>query len=85
MFGCALLAGMTGFYLARRGLIFPPDWVSASLAPAYYARFMDDRWAHNASYAVGFFGGVILCVTQYRKRVRIPDDADQRSGLMPIT
>jgi hypothetical protein len=69
MFGCALLAGMTGFYLARRGLIFPPDWVSASLAPTYNSRFMADWWAHNASYAVGFFGGVILCVTQYRKRV----------------
>ncbi len=68
MAGCALLAGLLGFALARRGTVFPPEWVSDNLPPAADARFMADWWAHGASYAVGFFGGIILCILQYRRR-----------------
>lgn len=70
MFGCALSAGLAGFVLARRGLISPPAWVSYRLASEFHARFMADWWAHNASYAVGLFGGIGLCVMQYRRRSR---------------
>jgi len=68
--GCALLAGFLGFVLTRQGVVFPPQWVSDNLSPAAYDRFMADWWAHNASYAVGFIGGIILCVLQYRRRVK---------------
>ena len=68
MAGCALLAGISRFVFARQDVIFPPQWVSARLTPAAHARFMADRSAHNASYAAGFFGGIILCALQYRRR-----------------
>jgi hypothetical protein len=68
MSGCALLAGLIGFVLARQGLISPPERVSYNLVPTAHARFMADWSSHNASYAVGCFGGIILCVMQYRKR-----------------
>jgi|SRR5437773_2314167 len=70
MAGCALLGGFLGFVLARQEVIFPPQWVLHSLPPKAYARFMADWWAHNVSYTVGFFGGIILCVLQYRSRVK---------------
>lgn len=70
MAACALLSGLTAFLLARRGLIAPPEWVAFSLAPSAYPRFMADWWAHSASYAVGFFGGIAICIAQYRRRIR---------------
>jgi hypothetical protein len=69
MAGGALLAGSLGFYLTQRGVVFPPEWISADLSPAARARFMADWWAHNASYALGIIGGITLCVLQYRRRV----------------
>jgi lysylphosphatidylglycerol synthetase-like protein (DUF2156 family) len=68
MAACAFLSGLIGFVLTKRGAISPPAWVSFHLAPAVHARFMADWYAHNASYAVGFFGGIIVCVLQYRRR-----------------
>ena len=70
MAGCALLAGLLGFVLARQGAIFPPKWVSDNLPPTAHARFMADWWAHGASYAAGFFGGIVLCILQYRRRAK---------------
>jgi hypothetical protein len=64
----ALGAGLTGYVLARHGSIGPPWWVRAHLAPASYAAFMGDWWAHNASYAAAGAGGIILCVMTWRKR-----------------
>jgi hypothetical protein len=66
---CAVLSGISGFLLARRGLIVPPMWVASNLAPSAYPRFMADWWAHSASYAVGFFGGIGLCISKYRSRI----------------
>jgi len=70
MAGSALLFGVTGYVLALRGMITPPNWIASSLAPSARARFMADWWAHSASYAVGFVGGVVLCIVQYRRRVK---------------
>jgi hypothetical protein len=65
----ALLSGLTGYLLARRGLVAPPVWVASRLAPSAYPRFMADWWAHIASYAIGFLGGIITCVAQFRRRI----------------
>lgn len=73
MGGGALLAGLLGYFLTRRGVIFAPEWVSTNLASTAHARFMGDWWAHNASYAVGIIGGIALCVAQYRKRSSLPE------------
>lgn len=69
---CALLSGIIGFLLARRCLIAPPMWLASNLAPSAYPWFMADWWAHNASYAAGFFGGIGLCISKYRSRIPGP-------------
>jgi hypothetical protein len=68
MAASAIFCGSLGFLLCRHGYIFPSAWVVPRLAPSVHARFMADWWAHTASYAVGFFGGIALCIVQYRRR-----------------
>jgi hypothetical protein len=67
---CALIFGIVGFVLATHQIIYPPVWVSSRLSPSRYSRFMADWWAHNASYASGFIGGIALSTMTYRKRNR---------------
>lgn len=64
----AVLSGLTGYVLARRGVL-DTEWLS-DVFPlnAMRYRFMADWWAHTASYAAAFVGGIILCVVTYRKR-----------------
>lgn len=69
MGSAAVLAGLTGYLVADQGIVAPPSWVSSILPPTKHARFMADWWAHNASYFVGFFGAVLLCVLTIRKRL----------------
>ncbi len=71
MSACAALSGFAGFILARRGTIAPPEWVASTLLPAAYPSFIADWYAHSASYAVGFIGGIALCITQFRRRGRM--------------
>lgn len=68
MGGIAAVAGVSGYLLASRGIVAPPAWVNSILSPTKHARFVADWWAHNASYFVGFFGGIVLCVLTFRKR-----------------
>ena len=65
---CALVAGATGFALAKYGLAREPEWMAPALASSNYPRFLADWFAHIASYASGAVGGITLCVLQYRKR-----------------
>jgi hypothetical protein len=64
----AVISGVTGYLLAKRGLITPPELVINSLPPSAGPRFLADWWAHGASYAIGFFGGILLCATQFQRR-----------------
>jgi hypothetical protein len=64
----AAVAGLTGYVLASRGAIAPPDFIGSMIPPARHARFMADWWAHNASYFFGFFGGILLCILTIRRR-----------------
>ena len=67
----ALIAGVSGYAAARSGriVLLPPlaDRVPASKHPAFFA----DLWAHVASYAVGFFGGLGLCAASVIRRRRL--------------
>jgi hypothetical protein len=67
----AFIAGVSGFFLATHGLAREPEWMAPALTSSTYPRFMADWFAHNASYASGILGGIILCVLQYRKRRRL--------------
>jgi hypothetical protein len=64
----ASVAGLVGYILSSRGTIAPPEWIASVLPQARYSRFMADWWAHNASYFVGFFGGIALCIVTFRRR-----------------
>ena len=41
-----------------------------AVPPERHVAFLIDLWAHSASYAVGFVGGVILIVLVWRSRQR---------------
>ena len=64
---CALVAGITGFFLANHRLLPEPEWMSPVLTTSNYPRFMADWFAHGASYASGSLGGAVLCMRQYRR------------------
>lgn len=69
MAASAVLFGMIGYVLARRGAL-ATDWLTFTSSPALRFRFMADWWAHTASYGTAFVGGVVLCVMTYRQRLR---------------
>ena len=69
MAASAMLFGITGYVLARKGVL-ATDWLTFSASPAMRYRFMADWWAHTASYGAAFVGGVVLCVVTYRRRLR---------------
>jgi hypothetical protein len=69
MGACALLSGITGYTLARRGVL-ATNWLSFTDSPAVRYRFMADWWAHSASYAAAFVGGIVLRALTYRKRAQ---------------
>ena len=68
MAASALVSGLIGYFLSRRGLVAPPPWVASQLVPRKWSNFMADWWAHSASYLVGLVGGIALCIRQYRNR-----------------
>ena len=56
----AFCAGIAGYFLGRDGT-FVLNEPTASLVPVdLHARFLADLWAHTASYAIGFFGGLFV-------------------------
>ena len=65
---CASLAGVAGFFAACSGLIGGRQVLVPSLGQSAYPRFVADWFAHITSYAIGFLGGLVLCVLQYRRR-----------------
>lgn len=56
----ALAAGIAGYWLSVTGRARIP-WDIAEIVPeARHDRWMGDWFAHNMSYAAGFFGGIVL-------------------------
>ncbi len=65
-----LISGTSGYFAGRSGavvLIDPGHLIDAGKHPAYLA----DLWSHLAAYAVGFLGGLVLCVWTYGQRRKI--------------
>lgn len=71
MGGCALLAGVAGWVLARNGSVFLLEPLASRVPKDRHVRFLADLWAHSASYLVGFLGGITLIVLTWRSR-RLP-------------
>jgi len=69
MAGTAAVAGIAGAALASAGAIrvFPPD-LAAAIPKERHVAFLSCLWIHNASYLVGFLGGVRLAWRTWRLR-----------------
>jgi len=64
----ALLAGLTGHVLARRGAIVLTGPLNQLVPREKHVAFLTDLWAHSASYLAGFIGGIVLIVITWRSR-----------------
>jgi hypothetical protein len=65
---CAFAAGVVGFLLGRRHVVFLLEPLASRVPGEKHARFLADLWAHSASYFVGFVGGVVVIVRVWRSR-----------------
>ena len=65
---CALVAGVSGWWLTKKGHVDVPEWVAVGLPSTRHAVFMADAWAHETSYTAGEVGGVLLCVITWLRR-----------------
>lgn len=63
---CAVAAGISGYFLQGLGMEYYATDIPKQIRHTFYA----DLWAHNASYLSGFFGGIALCITIWRGRMR---------------
>jgi hypothetical protein len=70
----ATLSGFAGFHLSSAGQITLPPDVELVVPAARHHHWMGVWYAHNASYDVGFIGGVViavLVVLTRRRRARV--------------
>ena len=63
-------AGFWGYHLSASGKINFEDWKWAIPRSAYHG-FVADAFAHLTSYAIGFFGGIVLIVLTLKRRRRM--------------
>ncbi len=78
MAALALAAGITGYLLAMRNIIWLVGDLAGHVPPERHTVFLADMWAHTASYAAGILGGTGLAVWLWRKRKWL--DPATRSG-----
>ena len=64
----AICAGVIGYVLAKQGVVVLPEWLAYLIRPDRHVPFMVDVWAHNASYLIGFIGGIVLVVKTWMSR-----------------
>ena len=64
----AIAAGTVGWLLASRGVLSLHEPIASAVPNAMHRRFIADLWAHNASYFVGFFGGMVVIGMVLRSR-----------------
>jgi hypothetical protein len=57
----SLLAGITGYFLARVGRVWLVEPFASKVPVSKHALFLADFWAHAATYGVGFLGGIAIC------------------------
>ena len=64
----ALIAGVLGWLLAQNGAVILIGPMASAVPAEKHVPFLADLWSHTASYAVGFFGGVMVIVRVWRSR-----------------
>lgn len=56
----AFLAGLAGWWLASRKIVFLVGPIAEAVPPEKHVAFLIDAFAHSASYGFGFLGGLVL-------------------------
>lgn len=70
--GCsALIAGVTGYFVANAGAVWLVEPLRSRVSASKHSAFLADLWADLAAYAVGFLGGITVCVWVLFKRWRM--------------
>lgn len=69
---CALLAGCAGWVLAGTGAVRVSARLAEMIPRAKHQGFLTDLFAHNASYGVGFIGGIVVIVRMWNRRRNLP-------------
>jgi hypothetical protein len=64
---CAIAFGCIGYWWGHM-----PEGMSNILPASMERRLLADLWAHSASYASGFLGGMVLCVLVWKRRGVMP-------------
>lgn len=67
----AAIAGFIGFALAHANFIHLSDSLSSRIPEERHPLFLADAFAHSASYATGFFGGVYLIFRTWKSRTSV--------------
>ncbi len=65
----AIAAGLAGYHSATMGWVWVAEPWASQISGTKHVWFLVDLWAHNASYAAGFIGGLILPVAVWRRRI----------------
>lgn len=68
MAGCAVIAGVIGHAAATSHLVSLSEPMASAVPPARHVAFLTDLWIHNASYAVGIIGGIVVCWQVWHSR-----------------
>lgn len=66
--GCAVIAGILGWFLARSGVVFLLEPVASRLPRDRHVPFLADLFAHSASYLVALVGGLVVIIMVWRSR-----------------
>jgi hypothetical protein len=64
----AISCGVAGWLLANSDLVQLQGDISLRIPKNRHVLFLADAFAHSASYAVGFFGGLIVIARTWKKR-----------------
>ena len=76
----SLLAGITGYHLAKASSMVLPDSIGSRIPKGHHAHFFADSLAHLAAYGIGLLGGLILCVRLIVLRYRIARATPSTNG-----
>lgn len=76
----ALTAGLAGYFAFRSGGVALLPGMAERIPAEKHAAFIADLWAHLASYASGFFGGLGLCVRLVLRRRRLSRPQSDAAG-----
>lgn len=68
MFAFAAMAGLIGYVTSRSGVFTLTGPLASKVPTDRHIAFLTCGWAHSASYLAGFFGGIALWVSTWRRR-----------------